>query len=198
MYRSPLISIKYLDMNTLFLFGEPIGMLSQSPPPHAQGFLDAFQAGFNGCGLRIAFGPLGKLIPKGDWLKACRKTHEFADVYVDRALQYREKYNLNQDGQTSAKQRTLLYNMAQQTDDRSVLRNQIIQAMMAAQETTASLISNVIQMLASNASVMRDLRNEVTAVGDQPLNFDQLTRMKLLQNVITESTYASFQRKTVH
>jgi cytochrome P450 len=175
-------------MNTLFLFGEPIGMLSESPPPHAEGFLDAFQAGFTGCGLQIALGPLSVLVPKGSWLKACKKTHDFADVYVDRAIQYREKHSQNGNGETSVNQRTLLYNMAQQTGNKTILRNQVVQAMMAAQETTASLVSNVLRVLATNPSVFTELRKEVLAVGDEPLDFERLSRMKYLQRVITEST----------
>lgn len=64
-------------------------MLSRSPPPHAEGFLAAFQEGFNGCGMRFALGPLKVLLPSKGWLKACKRTHEFADVYVARALEYR-------------------------------------------------------------------------------------------------------------
>jgi cytochrome P450 len=178
-------------MNTLFLFGEPIGMLSESPPPHAEGFLDAFQAGFNGCGLQIALGPLSFLVPKGSWLKACRKTHEFADFYVNRALEFRDKRNHIEDGKARVNKRTLLYNMAQQTGDKTILRNQMIQAMMAAQETTASLVSNVIRSLATHPSIFTKLRSEVMAIGDEPLDFDRLSRMKFLRHVITESRFTS-------
>jgi cytochrome P450 len=180
---------KYLDMNTLFLFGEPIGMLSESSPPHAEGLLDAFQAGSNGCGLQIALGPLSFLVPKGSWLKACRKTHEFADVYVNRALEFRDKHNPIEDGEAPVNKRTLLYNMAQQTGDKTILRNQMIQAMMAAQETTASLVSNVIRILAIHPSIFTQLRSDVLAMGDEPLDFDRLSRMKFLRHIINESMF---------
>ncbi|KAK9415007.1 putative Cytochrome P450 [Seiridium unicorne] len=177
----------YLDLNTLFLFGEPIGMLSGTPPTHAEGFLDAFQAGFNGCGIRIALGPLNFLMPKGAWLKACGKVHKFANVYVDRAIEYRNNINSGENGQDKTQGRTLLFNMAQATADRTVLRNQAVQAMMASTETTASLISHVIRNLASNPTIAAQVRAEVLAVGDKPLDFDQLPRIKSLQNVITET-----------
>ncbi|KAF2868572.1 cytochrome P450 [Massariosphaeria phaeospora] len=183
----PWIFKLYLDMNGLFLFGESIGMLSGAPPVHTEGFLDAFQAGFNGCGLRIALGPLNFLMPKGSWLRACKKTHKFADVYVDRALEYREKHHLTQDGQAPPKQYTLLYNMAQQTGNKSVLRDQIVQAMMASTETTGSLISNIVHVLANNPPVFAALRAEVLAVGEEALDFNRLGRMEYLQNVITET-----------
>lgn len=174
-------------MNTLFLFGEPIGMLSGTPPSHAEGFLDAFQAGFNGCGLRIALGPLNFLMPKGAWLKACDKVHKFANVYVDRAIEYRKKINSVEDSQSNTNQRTLLFNMAQKTDNRTILRNQAVQAMMASTETTASLISHVVRNLARNPTICAHVRADVLALGDTPLDFDQLQRIKSLQHVITES-----------
>jgi cytochrome P450 len=176
-------------MNTLFLFGEPIGMLSGPPLSHAEGFLEAFQVGFNGCGMRIALGPLRIFLPNGKWLKACKKTHDFADVYVDKALEYRAKHDFAQGGATPENQRTLLYNMAQQTGDRQVLRNQIVQALMAATETTGSLVSNVIRVLATHPSIFAELRTEILAQGDGQLDFSRLGRMKYLQSVITESTY---------
>lgn len=164
-------------------------MLSDNPPPHAEDFLAAFQEGFNGCGMRIALGPLKLLLPKGNWLKACAKTHRFADVYVNRALEYRAKYVETRNGEMPVKQRTLLYNMAHQTDNKTILRNQIVQAMMAATETTASLISTVIHVLATHPHVFTKLRTEVLAVGDEPLDFDRLSRMRYLQNVMTESKH---------
>jgi hypothetical protein len=182
-------TVEYLDLNTLFLFGEPIGMLSGSPLPHAEGFLEAFQAGFKGCGMRIGLGPLRVFMPKGKWLKACKKTHDFADVYVDKALEYREKHDFSQGGAAPERQRTLLYNMALQTSDRMVLRNLIVQVMMASTETTASLVSNVICVLATHPSVFAELRAEVLAQGDETLDFNRLGRMKYLHSVITESAY---------
>lgn len=162
-------------------------MLSGTPPAHAEGFLDAFQAGFNGCGLRIALGPLNFLMPKGSWLKACDKVHKFADTYVDRALEYRGKVDSVEHSHDEAKRRTLLFNMAQATDNRILLRNQAVQAMMAATETTASLISHVIRNLASHPTVAGQVRTEVLALGDKPLDFDTLPRIRSLQHVITES-----------
>jgi cytochrome P450 len=177
-------------MNTLFLFGEPVGMLSGTPLSHAEGFFDAFQAAVNGCGMRIALGPLNFLMPKGAWLKACEKVHRFADIYVDKALEYRNQNDLIGYNRGRPEQRTLLFNMAKETAERTVLRNQAVQAMMAATETTASLISHVIRNLASNPAIFAEVQAEVLAFGDKPLDFDQLPQIKSLQNAITESKAA--------
>jgi cytochrome P450 len=126
-------------------------------------------------------------MPTGGWLKACRKVHDFADVYVDRVLEYRQKQKVTDD-QSTRNKRTLLYNMALQTDNRIVLRSQIIQAMMASTDTTASLVSMVVWNLARHRDMLTQLRAEILAIGTKPLDFDQLGRIKLLQNIITEST----------
>jgi cytochrome P450 len=70
-----------------------------------------------------------------------------------------------------------------------VLRNLIVQVMMASTETTASLVSNVICVLATHPSVFAELRAEVLAQGDETLDFNRLGRMKYLHSVITESAY---------
>jgi cytochrome P450 len=122
-------------------------------------------------------------MPKGAWLKACEKVHRFADVYVERAI----KDNVANNGQSKANQHILLFNVAQRTTDRVVLRNLVIQAMMAATETTASLVSHVIRNLASNPTVYAQVRGDILALGDNFLRFDQLPRIKSLQNVINET-----------
>jgi cytochrome P450 len=166
-------------------------MLSQSPPPHAEGFMAAFQEGFNGCGMRFALGPLKVLLPSKGWLNACKRTHKFADAYVDRALEYRNKLLTDETGEATAEQRTLLYHMAQKTSDKTILRDQIVQAMMAATETTPSLISTIVHVLANHPDVFAKLRAEILAIGSVELSFDQLSRLRYLQNVITESEFIS-------
>lgn len=189
--------LQYLDATTLFLFGESIGSLSGKNPIHAQGFLEAFETGFSGAGLRIALGPFKVLISNSKWLEACKTTHRFADYYIEKAIQYRHEHLAGpesplKDGHTRS--RILLYNMAEQTDDRIDLRNQIIQALMAAQGTTANLLSNVFFLLARQPEVWQKLRMEVESLKQAKLNFEQLAKMKYLRNVLYESklivTYA--------
>ncbi|KAH7316782.1 cytochrome P450 [Stachybotrys elegans] len=183
----PYILKLYLDLNTLFMFGEPIGILSGNLPSYAEGFLDAFQAGFNGCGMRIALGPLNFLMPKGAWLKACAKVHQFADFHVDRAIKQVELDGTSQHDKDNGAQNTLISSIAQQVKDKTLLRHQVIQAFMAATETTASLIVHVIRNLASHPAIYAQVRHDILALGSEPLDFDQLPHIKSLQNVITET-----------
>jgi len=179
----------YLDTSTSFLFGEPLGILSGKTPPHAEGFLDAFQQGFQGTGIRIALRPFVFFIPNKQWLVACKKVHLFADYYIENALKYREDFLAGKTGGSAegdTKGNVLLYNMAEQTGDRIILRDNILQAMMASQETTANLLGNLFYLLAHHPDVQQRLRTEVlSVVGD--LDYNQLMGMKYLQKVITEA-----------
>lgn len=81
----------------------------------------------------------------------------------------------------------LLHAMAEQTNNKTELRNESLQALMAAQETTAVLISNVFFVLSRHPSVWQQLRVEVLSLMSQELNFDLLQNMKYLRKVLNES-----------
>lgn len=88
----------------------------------------------------------------------------------------------------NAKRLNLLQGMAEQTDDPFTLRNEILQALMAAQETTASLICNVFFLLSRHKPVWRKLHQHVVAIGDCELNAEALQSIPLLRNVLNEGT----------
>ena len=113
-----------------------------------------------GSGIRIVLGPFRFLYPYLDsgWLKSCRVTHQFADKYVAKALEDRHLSN--------TRPYTLLSGMVSRTDDKLTLRNEILQALMAAKETTAALMSNVLFLLSDHPSVWHRLRDEVSSVQD--------------------------------
>ena len=146
-----------------------------------------------GTGLRIAFGRFKFLLPKRRLLERCEVVHRFVDRYVDKALKYRESFLAREKEGLCEKDgnlitgRNLLYTMAEQTGDRIRLRSEAIQGMMAAQETTAVLISNVFFNLARYPGIWNRLRNEVLLLEGRRLDIDTLQNMKCLRNIINES-----------
>lgn len=60
--------------------------------------------------------------------------------------------------------------------------------MMAAQETTSSLLGNAVFLLSRHPSYWGQVRKEVLAKGDM-LKFDTLLNSKMLQNILLESKY---------
>lgn len=172
----------------MFLFGESIGALSQNVPSHAEGVLAAFEYAMRGTGMRIVLGPLRFLYRDRKWYDACQRVHQFADYYVDRALEYRQQYLEGKDLEVSKTlNRTLLQSMAVQTGDRKDLRCQIIQAHMAAQETTGNLLANVFFLLSRHQRVWQKLREEVDAIGNSDLDWDCISRLKYVRMVLNES-----------
>ena len=147
-----------------------------------------------GSGFRIALGPLKFLFRDSKWPRACETTHRFAEYYVDKALQWRqERMHLEKIKSTGGElkdhrqQHILLHGMAEQTEDRTELRNQILQALMAAQETTSVLISNVFFLLSRHLNVWQRLRHEALSLEDHEITVDTLQNMKYLRNVLNES-----------
>jgi cytochrome P450 len=170
------------------LFGEALGCVSGNTPAHGEGFLEAFHAGYRGFGIRIVLGPLRFLVPNKKWNEAIVTSHRFADHYIDKALQYREKFLAGEidtsfigDKQSG----TVLYNIAEKTGDRIFLRSQVLQALMASQDTTSNLIGNVFFLLSRRPDIWQKVRQEVL-LADDDLDFNRLMGMTYLQKVIAE------------
>lgn len=151
-----------------------------------------------GSGIRIALGPFKFLYPCLDpkWLQSCNITHQFADKYVHKALRHRQARveDASQEKEAAAVNRkpyVLLFGMAEQTTDKTQLRNEILQALMAAQGTTAALISNVFFLLSRNEPVWEQLRKEVVALRVEELDQESLQGMKSLRNILNESKHLS-------
>ncbi|KAL8852436.1 MAG: hypothetical protein Q9221_002666 [Calogaya cf. arnoldii] len=190
----------YLDTSTEFLFGESFGALSNSTSKDSHAFMEAFNHAMFGSGFRIALGPFKFLYQNAKWQEACKTTHAFADKYVQKALEYRQsvfsgsslindKNNINMDeSRFPTRSKPLLYHLALQTSSPLTLRNEILQVLMAAEGTTAALLSNVFFLLARHPSIYEKLRQEVLALGGEEPDFDRLSHMKYLQNVLKETT----------
>ena len=189
-----LTSRQYLDTATLFLFGESANSLSKNTTSETQTFLQAFDHAMLGSEIRIHFGPFKFLYPYIDtkWLKSCAVTHRFVDRFVEMALDYRRRQatktpSLTPREDDSKSKPILLHAIAEQTEDTVELRYEILQALMAAQETTATLISNAFFLLSRHSLVWKKLHNEVLAIGDKEVDVDCLQGLTYLRQVLNES-----------
>lgn len=81
--------------------------------------------------------------------------------------------------------------MVNQTDDREDIRSQIIQAHMAAQESTGNLLANVFFLLSRHPHVLQKLRHEVNTVGYDELTWDRINRLTYIPMVLSESEISS-------
>ena len=135
----------------------------------------------------MALGPLKFLHRDSKWHESNQTVQLFIDRYVDKAVLKREK-SLNPD---QNHRQNLLDNMAEKSHDRIQLRNEALQAFIAAHETTACLISNLFFLLARHPLVWKKLLEEVSSLGNVSLDFDLVMKLPYLRNIINESTFLS-------
>lgn len=145
----------------------------------------------------MGLGPLMFLHRDAKWHESNRTVHRFIDKYVDEALA-RKKLGGKERLDGSGRQRPVLLDaMAEQSDDKMQLRNEALQAFIAAHETTACLISNIFYTLARYPSVWKKLREEVLTLGEVHLDFEVPMKLKYLRNVINESEYSYWCEKAL-
>ena len=111
---------------------------------------------------------------------------------MDKALEYRRTYpqdeiELTMKDPNNKKRKVFLYDLAEQTNDRTELRNKIMQAAMVAQETIAVLASNFFFLLSRHPAVWQRLREEVMSFGDSQIDLDLLQGMGYLRHILNES-----------
>ena len=131
------------------------------------------------------------------WLTSCTLTHNFVDKHVREALDHqascigspKKSHSAEKDGKKSP---VLLHALAEQSEDPMVLRNEILQALMAAQETTAALISNAIFLLSRHPEEWHELRQKALELKKKDLNIESLQNMKYLNYVLNESESLSY------
>ncbi|KAL8951372.1 MAG: hypothetical protein Q9222_002649 [Ikaeria aurantiellina] len=180
----PLLSLMFVDTSTLFLLGHPLGVLGGNAPSSApvdgQTFLKAWQMSLRSCSIRNSLGLLKFIVPRSESVKQWRIVHDLVDFHIDRAIK-------GQTHNTQDQHRSLLDIPLQQTKNKMEIRNQIIQGMMASQDTTSILISNIIFLLSRNPAVWQQLRADTASIDLTMFGIEDMRKCKSLSNVLHES-----------
>ncbi|KAI1407124.1 cytochrome P450 alkane hydroxylase-like protein [Hypoxylon sp. FL1857] len=180
----PLLYIMFLNTSLHFLLGISSDDEHHDAPCKPDQFVDAFHDALFWTMIRIMLGRAWKLVPQGKYLRACETAHSFLNHYVDRAID--ETSSSKADSDSGTKQ-SLVQVLCAQTDDKEFIRSQVLQGMMASQETTSSLLGNVFFLLSRHPKYWDQVRAEVLEKGEDLLNFDALLNSKVLQNVLYEA-----------
>lgn len=172
-----------LDSATEFLFGESTFCLSPkkaagSGPLAMTGGEKGFAYAFNSCQdsilKRIRAQNFYWLINPPEFREAVKTVHEVVDYYVDKAL---AKLNASEeekiDGSNS--RYVFLEAVARETQDRKVLRDQMLNILLAGRDTTASLLTSSFFYLARNPAIWDRLRSEILAEFPASENDDKIT-----------------------
>ncbi|KAG1875454.1 cytochrome P450 [Suillus subalutaceus] len=201
-----------LDSATDFLFGKNVCSLSTGliyPPSSprskdvafanhpADKFAHAFSDAQIATAYRGRFGSAWRL--SEFWTDRVKKhmgtCYEFIDPILKEALEKNKMLKENIDEKADAKDRdvkegeTLLDHLVNYTEDPVVIRDEILNIMIAGRDTTAATLTFVIYMLAQNPDVLRRLREEILSkVGSSRRpTYDDVRDMKYLRAVINET-----------
>lgn len=186
-----------LDTASEFLFGESTNALA--PPPTAEKrvsgnpvsgtqFASAFQAGLETITMRLIMGIFYWTQDSREFRDAANVCKRFIDYFVQEALAS------TADGATtnandSEHDYVFIRELAKETRDPVVIRDQAFNILLAGRDTTASLLSYTVWHLAQDPRVLRKLREAVLETfGTDPdtITFESLKRCEYLGHVLNE------------
>lgn len=172
-----------MDSATHFLFGESVGsMLPASSSPGvlekstggAQGFADAFNLAQEYLAARSRAQDFYWMVNPAEFREATRKVHDLVDHYVQLALQSRNKPQKPDD------RYIFLQALAADSPNPKVLRDNLLNILLAGRDTTASLLSSAFFLFARHRHVWDRLRRDVIRqFGDCNHKVSDITHAKL-------------------
>lgn len=177
-----------VDRATEFLFGHPLNTQISPPGSESHRFAEAFDHTQVKMQNHARLGLLQGLYRLVSWdakLKDdCKFIHAYTDRYIQEALQA---------GQNEHNSRTQRYNMLSELltacKDPIQLRNELLNVLLAARDTTASLLSSIFFFLARHPGVWRKLGEEIDGLRGERPGWDVLKNMNYLKAVVNESMY---------
>ena len=175
------------DVTTELIFGESIFSL---PHPEAFGgdLMKAFQDAQLGIERRFIRGKFADLVPQRAFYRSVKKVHAYADSHVERAVQQRlSQKDTEKDEVENNGKHVLSRELAKLTDDRLVIRDQLLSMFIAGRDTTAALLSNLFFVFARNPDVWQRLHEEVAHLEGRRPTLDELKKLKYLSFCVNES-----------
>ncbi|KAI6140938.1 cytochrome P450 [Pisolithus thermaeus] len=202
-----------LDSATEFLFGKSVGSLSaglvypkHSPPGQNEEYVNhpsnlfarAISEAQSQAMLRSSFGTIWRLAEfwRDRIEKDMKVCHGFIDPILKDALDM--KRSIKEGGQFTGKvcteekgflEDTLLGHLVNCTEDPAIIRDEIVNILIAARDTTASTLTFLVYMLSQHPEVLKSLRAEVLSkVGNSGRpTYDDVREMKYMRAVINET-----------
>ncbi|KAI5859950.1 putative cytochrome P450 alkane hydroxylase [Durotheca rogersii] len=181
-----------LDSNSEYMFGESVGLMSENASESATKFHHALDYAQQGTILRLRLGNLMFTHRDQKFRDSCRTVHAYADKFVGQALEYRRSQALlppeKREKEDGVRQKYVFLNeLAKDTEDPILLRDQIVNMLLAARDTTAGLLAFVFFILARRPDIWAKLREDVLDHYCEPLTYEAIMDMKYLRFVVHEA-----------
>ena len=178
-----------MDSATEFLFGESTNCLAPGTSTESStAFAEAFNRGQEAIGKHARLGFLN-IFPDAQFKKDVKVVHDFADRYVNRALEYRKTHDLEKADMQAGDRYVFLHELVKGTNDPVRIRSELLNVLLAGRDTTASLLSNVWWTLSKRPDVWAKLRAEVDDLGGEKPTYTQIKDMKYLRYVMNECEF---------
>lgn len=171
------------------MLGESVGLLNEQASASAQEFHNALDYAQQATILRLRLGNAMFMHRDPKHWRSCDIVHHYADRFVARALEHRrrEKSSLGIDDSSEKQPYVFLNELAKDTEDPIVLRDQIVNILLAARDTTAGLLAFVFFILARKPDICAKLRADVLDHYCEPLTYEAVMEMTYLRYVLQES-----------
>jgi cytochrome P450 len=195
----PLIYRFTMDVSTEFLFGESVNSQLTALESSASNdgkreeednFADAMNYAQEYIAWRIRLGALYWIASNKKFERSCKIVKDFADRFVKIALQKDIEKEKVKDGKEKF---VLLDALVAETRDPVELRDQILQTLLAGRDTTSSLLSWALLLLARSPTEFKNLREAVLSqfgtekAPKQELTFSSLKSCKAITHVLYET-----------
>lgn len=138
-----------LDFTTEFLFSESVRCLTPTPDPHAMEFLESFDYGQSAVGKKLQ-------LPVVSFFGADKKLEQVVKVVRDFAAQKVEQAHIRCDAPDHEKKGKYILadELVKVNKDKDDVRNQLLNAFLAAHDTTATLMTSKFPGLRKFATVV--------------------------------------------
>ncbi|CAD6582655.1 MAG: hypothetical protein ASARMPREDX12_000996 [Alectoria sarmentosa] len=186
------------DIGTDIMFGESIGSLL-NPDSELALFLSAFERAQIGLEERWLLGSLAQILPQQTFYKNVALVHSYFEQHVEKALEYRrlmEQKEVSETGKIDDVLRTeredegryiFLHELAKITQNKLVLRDELLSVFIGGRDTTASLLSNLFFVLARRSDLWVKVREEVESLDGALPTREQVNAMATIRNCLSES-----------
>lgn len=173
----PLFFNLTIDISTDFLLGRSVGTQGSPAGSEPDRFCEAFDYAESVLQRRTELVGLAWLVRDRRFDEACRLIHAFIDKFIHAALQ----------GDVKTGRYNLLAELAGACRDPVKIREELLNVLLAARDTTASLLSSVCYLLARNPRVWVRLSEEAAELNGKMPTYDALKNMRYLKSVLNES-----------
>ena len=182
---APLFHVHALIMASRLLFDEPMGSLNPEFIESSDRFLTAFAQVNKGHERRTRLGRFLPLQPRDYQYEAgCKVVHEYADSFVNRALEYRNVWGSEGVDEDTKERYIFLREIAKDISDPAELRKHLLRMLLVGSETSANLLTGCLGLLSSRPKLWNELREE--ALNIPVLSFETVGTFKSLRNLINE------------